>query len=113
MLFPSDFWGGADMFGRVPVGGSRGQYFLFYSYSHISGGHLSPRLGIEGSLQTRAVLSVLVLPLLYSHISGGHFRLGRGPAGSAFCSTPTATSQVGISGVCIHHLDWGLRSLRV
>ena len=37
MLFPTDFWGEADMFGRVPVGGSRGQYFLFYSYSHISG----------------------------------------------------------------------------
>ena len=39
MLFPHSFWGGLDMFGRIaPCVARRGEYFLFYSYTHISGG---------------------------------------------------------------------------
>ena len=39
MLFPHSFWGGLDMFGRIaPCVAHRGEYFLFYSYTHISGG---------------------------------------------------------------------------
>ncbi len=38
MLFEQDFWGGADMFGRLaPSTQERGKFFLFYSYSGISG----------------------------------------------------------------------------
>ena len=38
MLFEQDFWGGADMFGRLaPSTHERGKFFLFYSYSGISG----------------------------------------------------------------------------
>lgn len=38
MLFERDFWGGADMFGRLaPSTQERGKFFLFYSYSGISG----------------------------------------------------------------------------
>ncbi|KAL0034074.1 hypothetical protein WJX79_007286 [Trebouxia sp. C0005] len=41
MLFEQDFWGGADMFGRLaPSTQERGKFFLFYSYSGISGGPL-------------------------------------------------------------------------
>lgn len=39
MLFAADFWGGADMFGRLaPSTEERGKFFLFYSYTGISGG---------------------------------------------------------------------------
>ena len=38
MLFERDFWGGADMFGRLaPSTQERGKFFLFYSYTGISG----------------------------------------------------------------------------
>ena len=38
MLFERDFWGGADMFGRLaPSNQERGKFFLFYSYTGISG----------------------------------------------------------------------------
>ncbi len=38
MLFEQDFWGGTDMFGRLaPSTQERGKFFLFYSYSGISG----------------------------------------------------------------------------
>lgn len=38
MLFAADFWGGADMFGRLaPSTEERGKFFLFYSYTGISG----------------------------------------------------------------------------
>lgn len=38
MLFAADFWGGADMFGRLaPSTQERGKFFLFYSYTGISG----------------------------------------------------------------------------
>ena len=38
MLFEADFWGGADMFGRLaPSTQERGKFFLFYSYTGISG----------------------------------------------------------------------------
>ena len=38
MLFPHAFWSGQDMFGRIaPSVGQRGEFFLFYSYAHISG----------------------------------------------------------------------------
>ena len=38
MLFERDFWGGADMFGRLaPSTKDRGKFFLFYSYTGISG----------------------------------------------------------------------------
>ena len=41
MLFPRSFWGGLDMFGRIaPSVDQRGEFFLFYSYTHISGGAL-------------------------------------------------------------------------
>ncbi len=41
MLFPRSFWGGLDMFGRIaPSVDQRGEFFLFYSYAHISGGAL-------------------------------------------------------------------------
>ena len=41
MLFAADFWGGADMFGRLaPSTEERGKFFLFYSYTGISGGHI-------------------------------------------------------------------------
>ena len=40
MLFERDFWGGADMFGRLaPSTKDRGKFFLFYSYTGISGLH--------------------------------------------------------------------------
>ena len=38
LLFPQAFWGKADMFGRIPIdSASRGEFFLFYSYSAVSG----------------------------------------------------------------------------
>jgi len=41
MLFPHSFWGSLDMFGRIaPSVSERGEFFLFYSYAHISGGAL-------------------------------------------------------------------------
>ena len=42
MLFEADFWGGADMFGRLaPSTVERGKFFLFYSYTGISGNPLT------------------------------------------------------------------------
>ena len=39
MLFPHAFWGKPDMFGRIAgAAADRGEFFLFYSYAHISGG---------------------------------------------------------------------------
>ena len=39
LLFPVAFWGAPDMFGRTaPSAADRGEFFLFYSYAHISGG---------------------------------------------------------------------------
>ena len=52
MLFPHSFWGGLDMFGRIaPCVAHRGEYFLFYSYTHISGGevHLSTNCALYPS----------------------------------------------------------------
>lgn len=44
MLFAADFWGGADMFGRLALStGERGKFFLFYSYTGISGKHIHSR----------------------------------------------------------------------
>ncbi|MQL76661.1 hypothetical protein Taro_009053 [Colocasia esculenta] len=42
MLFPRDFWGGGiDTFGHLAEDASkRGEFFLFYSYSSVSGGPL-------------------------------------------------------------------------
>lgn len=42
LLFPAPFWGDQlDMFGHVAEeGADRGEAFLFYSYTHISGGAL-------------------------------------------------------------------------
>lgn len=42
MLFPHDFWGGEiDTFGHLTEDSSRrGEFFLFYSYSSVSGGPL-------------------------------------------------------------------------
>ncbi|KAK9096425.1 hypothetical protein Sjap_021922 [Stephania japonica] len=42
MLFPYDFWGGSiDTFGHLTEDSSmRGEFFLFYSYSSVSGGPL-------------------------------------------------------------------------
>ncbi|GAB2292009.1 Lysine-specific histone demethylase 1 1 [Dionaea muscipula] len=42
MLFPCDFWGGEiDTFGHLsPDPATRGEFFLFYSYSSVSGGPL-------------------------------------------------------------------------
>ena len=38
LLFPHNFWGARDMFGRLPeLNQPRGEGYLFYSYSHISG----------------------------------------------------------------------------
>ena len=38
LLFPRAFWGKSDMFGRVPIDTpSRGEFYLFYSYNHVSG----------------------------------------------------------------------------
>ena len=40
MLFEEDFWGSTDMFGRLaPSTAERGKFFLFYSYTGISGQH--------------------------------------------------------------------------
>lgn len=40
MLFEADFWGGADMFVRLASSTEqRGKFFLFYSYTGISGMH--------------------------------------------------------------------------
>lgn len=40
MLFEEDFWGSTDMFGRLaPSTADRGKFFLFYSYTGISGQH--------------------------------------------------------------------------
>ena len=37
----ADFWGGADMFGQLaPSTEQRGKFFLFYSYTGISGRRL-------------------------------------------------------------------------
>jgi lysine-specific histone demethylase 1 len=39
LLFARPFWGKPDMFGRIaPRAADRGEFFLFYSYAHISGG---------------------------------------------------------------------------
>ena len=42
MLFPHDFWDGKiDTFGHLTEdSGQRGEFFLFYSYSSVSGGPL-------------------------------------------------------------------------
>lgn len=38
MLFPYNFWGAEDMFGRLPEAcQDRGEYYLFYSYAQLSG----------------------------------------------------------------------------
>lgn len=38
LLFEEDFWGSTDMFGRLaPSTAERGKFFLFYSYTGISG----------------------------------------------------------------------------
>jgi lysine-specific histone demethylase 1 len=38
LLFPTAFWGGSDMFGRVaPADRARGEFFLFYSYTAVAG----------------------------------------------------------------------------
>ena len=38
LLFEEDFWGSTDMFGRLaPSTSERGKFFLFYSYTGISG----------------------------------------------------------------------------
>ena len=48
MLFEADFWGGADMFGRLaPSTVERGKFFLFYSYTGISG---NPKVGQQHNL---------------------------------------------------------------
>lgn len=40
LLFEEDFWGSTDMFGRLaPSTVERGKFFLFYSYTGISGQH--------------------------------------------------------------------------
>ncbi|KAK9804501.1 hypothetical protein WJX73_000258 [Symbiochloris irregularis] len=39
LLFSKAFWGRVDMFGRLPMDtASRGEYYLFYSYTGVSGG---------------------------------------------------------------------------
>ena len=48
MLFPHSFWGGLDMFGHIaPCVARRGEYFLFYSYTHISGGESTAPPNLE------------------------------------------------------------------
>ena len=38
LLFPYNFWGAEDMFGRLPEAcQDRGEYYLFYSYAQLSG----------------------------------------------------------------------------
>jgi hypothetical protein len=38
LLFPYNFWGPEDMFGRLPEAcQDRGEYYLFYSYAQLSG----------------------------------------------------------------------------
>ena len=51
MLFPHSFWGGLDMFGRIaPCVAHRGEYFLFYSYTHISGGESTGQMTLKCTL---------------------------------------------------------------
>ena len=56
MLFEQDFWGGTDMFGRLaPSTQERGKFFLFYSYSGISGMHRQMLHGCSCTTQTKGV----------------------------------------------------------
>lgn len=61
MLFPHSFWGGLDMFGRIaPCVAHRGEYFLFYSYTHISGGESTVLTHLRG------IPGVGLLPSIHS-----------------------------------------------
>jgi lysine-specific histone demethylase 1 len=53
MLFPYAFWRKTDMFGRIAKSvADRGEFFLFYSYNHLSGGAVLAAL-VAGDAATR------------------------------------------------------------
>ena len=64
MLFAADFWGGADMFGRLaPSTEERGKFFLFYSYTGISGKHIHSRPSTGNTATFAAAVQVVHFPV--------------------------------------------------